>query len=303
MHAVAITRFGDPEVLTPVDLPLPEPGPGQVRVRVAAVGTLPLDARIRRGELPWRDRIDLPLVPGNQFAGTVDALGEGTAGPAAGTPVLGFSTFGAYAEHIVVGADQVVPRPDALPEAEAAALPARGQGAVMVLEALGVGPGDTLFVNSAAGGLGSAIVRLALLRGADRVIGAASERHHGHLRALGAVPVTYGDTMVEQVRAVAPDGVDAGYDARDDASLRQVLEIVGAPERVLSMVSPDAPARFGTAAVDGVRSAERLASVVGLYERGEYAVELREVLPLAEAARAHRILDSGHGRGAVVLTP
>ncbi|MFL1429002.1 MULTISPECIES: NADP-dependent oxidoreductase [unclassified Nocardiopsis] len=303
MHAVTITRFGDPGVLTPVDLPLPEPGPGQVRVRIAAVGALPIDARVRRGDVPWRDRITLPLVPGNQFAGTVDALGEGAAGPAAGTPVLGFSTFGAYAEHIVVGADQVVPRPDALPEAEAAALPARAQGAVMVLEALKVGPGDTLFVNSAAGGLGTAIVRLALLRGAARVVGAASERHHDHLRALGAVPVTYGDTMVEQVRAAAPNGVDAGYDARDDASLRRVLEIVGTPGRVLSMVSPDAPERFGTAAADGVRSAERLASVVELYERGEYAVELREVLPLAEAARAHRVLDSGHGRGALVLTP
>lgn len=301
MHAVAITRFGDPEVLTPVDLPLPEPGPGQVRVRVAAVGALPIDARIRRGELPWRDRITLPLVPGNQFAGTVDALGEGAAGPAVGTPVLGFSTFGAYAGYIAVGADQVVPRPAALPEAEAAALPARAQGAVMVLEALGVGPGDTLFVNSAAGGLGTAIVRLALLRGA-RVIGAASEHHHDHLRSLGAVPVTYGDTMAEQVRAAAPEGVDAGFDARDDASLRRVLEIVGSPARVLSMVSPDAPARWGTAAVDGIRSAGRLASVVDLYARGEYAVELREVLPLAEAARAHRILDSGHGRGAVVLT-
>lgn len=301
MYAMAITRFGGPEVLAPADPPPPEPGPGQVRVRVAAVGALPIDARVRRGDVPWRDRITFPLVPGNQFAGTVDALGEGTAGPAVGTPVLGFSTFGAYAEYIAVGADQVVPRPAALPEAEAAALPARGQGAVMVLEALKVGPGDTLFVNSAAGGLGTAIVRLALLRGA-RVIGAASERHHEYLRSLGAVPVTYGDTMAVQVRAAAPDGVDAGFDARDDASLRRVMEIVGSPERVLSMVSQDAPARWGTAAVDGIRSAERLASVVDLYERGEYAVELREVMPLAEAARAHRILDTGHGRGSVVLT-
>ncbi|CAL9434661.1 2-haloacrylate reductase [Nocardiopsis dassonvillei] len=302
MYAITITRFGGPDVLTPADLPVPEPGPGQVRVRVAAAGALPIDARVRRGEVPWRDRITLPLVPGNQFAGTVDALGEGAPGPAVGTPVLGFSTFGAYAGSVVVGADQVVPRPDALPEAEAAALPARAQGAMMVLDALRVGPGDTLFVNSAAGGLGSAVVRLALHRGADRVIGAASEADHDHLRSLGAIPVTYGEAMVEQVRAAAPEGVDAGFDSRDDASLRRVLEIVGSPERVLSMVSPDAPARYGTVAPDGIRSARRLARAVDLYVSGEYAVELREVLPLAEAARAHRILDSGHGRGALVLT-
>jgi NADPH:quinone reductase-like Zn-dependent oxidoreductase len=303
MYAMTIPRFGPPEVFTPVELPVPEPGPGQVRVRVAAAGALPLDARVRRGERPWRDTVALPLVPGNEFAGTVDALGPDSGGPPPGTAVLGFGTFGAYAEYVVVPIDQVVPKPEAMPWDVAGGFSAQAQGAHMALSAVGVNPGETVLVNSAAGGLGTVAVQLARAWGAAAVVGSASERNHAYLRGIGAVPVLYGEGMAERVRAVAPQGVDAALDSFDDDSLRQAVAIVGDPRRVVSMVSHGAARELGLPEPVGTRSAERLAAMVDLYERGLVRIHVREALPLREAARAHRELDTGHGRGKTVLLP
>ncbi|MFD6951156.1 alcohol dehydrogenase [Nocardiopsis sp. TSRI0078] len=298
MYAMTIPRFGPPEVLTTVELPVPEPGPGQVRIRVAAAGALPIDARVRRGELPLPGTFALPLVPGNEFAGTVDAVGPDTGGPEPGTEVLGFGTFGAYAEYVVVPADQVVPKPAAMPWEVAGGFSAQAQGAHMALSAVGVGPGD----NSAAGGLGTVAVQLARAWGAAVVLGSAGERNHDHVRELGAVPVLYGEGMVERVRALAPQGVDAALDSFDDDSLRQAVEIVGDPRRVVSMVSHGTARELGLPKPAGPRSAARLAEMVDLYERGLVRVHLRRTVPLRDAALAHRDLDTGHGRGKIVLT-
>ncbi|WP_017570694.1 NADP-dependent oxidoreductase [Nocardiopsis halotolerans] len=302
MYAMTVPRFGPPEVLTPVELPVPEPGPGQVRIRVAAAGALPVDARVRRGERPLSDAVTLPLVPGNEFAGTVDAVGPGTDEPAPGTEVLGFGTFGGYAEYVVVPSDQVVPKPAAMPWEVAGGFSAQAQGAHMALSAVGVNPGETVLVNSAAGGLGTVAVQLARAWGAAMVVGSASERNHDHLREIGAVPVLYGEGLAERVRAVAPRGVDAALDSFDDDSLRQAVGIVGDPRRVVSMVSHETARELGLPEPAGPRSAARLAEMVDLYERGLIRVHVRRAVPLADAALAHRELDTGHGRGKIVLT-
>ncbi|GAB2497811.1 NADP-dependent oxidoreductase [Nocardiopsis aegyptia] len=306
MRAMTIPEFGPPDVLTPAEVPTPEPGPGQVRVRVVAAGALPVDARIRRGEEPWRSHVELPLVPGNEFAGTVDAVGPGTAAdgtaPRVGAEVLGFTTLGAYAEFVVVPADQVVPKPADMPWEVAGGFSAQAQGAHMALAAVGAGPGDTVLIGSAAGGLGTFAVQLARVRGAATVIGTAGPRNHDHLRSLGAVPVSYGPDLVERVRALAPRGVDAAVDSFDEASLRQALEIVGDPRRVTSMVAHDAARALGLAEPDGVRSGARLAGLVRLYEEGRVRPHIRAAHRFTDAALAHRDLDSGHGRGKLVLT-
>lgn len=301
MYAMTIPEFGPPEVLTPAELPLPEPGPGQVRIRVVAAGALPIDARVRRGEFARSFTGPLPLVPGNEFAGTVDAVGPDTGGPAPGTEVLGFGTFGAYAEYVVVPADQVVPKPAAMPWEVAGGFSAQAQGAHLALSTVGVNPGDTVLVSSAAGGLGTMAVQLARAWGAATVLGSAGERNHGYVRGLGAVPVLYGEGMAERVRVLAPQGVDAALDSFDDDSLRQVVGIVGDPRRVVSMVSHGTARELGLPELVGPRSASRLAEMVDLYERGLVRVHLRATLPLRDAALAHRDLDTGHGRGKIVL--
>lgn len=209
MRAAGLTSFGPPDVLHVLEVDEPQAGPGQVRVRVRAAGVMPFDCRVRAGGFPPGAALPMPVVPGNEFAGVVDQIGDGAGALPVGAEVLGFTTLGGYAEYVVVGADQVVEKPVDMRWEVAAAFPGAAQGAHMAVGEMRVGPDDTVLVNGAAGGLGTMTVQLARLRGAATVIGTASPANHDHLRALGAVPVPYGEGLVDRVRAVAPRGVDA----------------------------------------------------------------------------------------------
>ena len=102
------------------------------------------------------------------------------------------------------------------------------------LDVIDVGSGDTVLINGAAGGVGTAAVQIARNRGA-RVIGTASEANHDYLRALGAEPTTYGDGLEQRVRAFVPDGVDAALDAHGGGALPALVELAGGPERVVTI--------------------------------------------------------------------
>lgn len=301
MKAAALESFGPPEVLRLTELEEPHAGPGQVRVRVRAAGVLPFDLRVRTGWAPPTVALDLPVVPGNEFAGVVDELGDGVSGFAVGDEVLGYCVLGAYAELLTVAADQVVAKPADMPWEVAAAYPGNAQGARMALEAIGVGQGDTVLIHAAAGGLGSFSVQLARVLGASTVIGTASEANHDHLRSLGAIPVTYGDGLVERVREVAPGGVDAALDAAGPEALRASVELVEDRQRIRTMISFEEAAALGVPDLTGTRSAQRLAELVALHGQGRIRIHVRRTYPLADAAGAHRDVGSGHGRGKVVL--
>ncbi len=301
MRAAALSSFGPPEVLQLAEVADPQAGPGEVRVRVRAAGVLPFDVRVRNGWSPPGQTLAFPVVPGNEFAGTVDQLGDGVTGFALGDDVLGFTVLNSYAEYLVVGADQIVPKPEAMPWEVAAGFSGNGQGAHMALEALGVAPGDTVLINAAAGGLGTFAVQLAKAWGATLVIGTASEANHDYLRSLGAVPVSYGEGLVDRIRAIAPDGVDAALDAAGPDALRASVEVTKDRDRVVTMVSFDAAKELGLRDWGGARSAARLAELVDLYEQGKLRIHIRRTYPLDRAADAHRDV-SGHGRGKVVIT-
>ncbi|MCF6525776.1 NADP-dependent oxidoreductase [Streptomyces sp. JJ36] len=302
MRAATLDSFGPPEVLRETRLEEPQAGPGEVRVRVRAAGVLPFDVRVRGGWTPPFIPREFPMVLGNEFAGTVDQAGEGVTGFAPGDAVLGYSVLGSYAEYQTVPVEQIVRKPDDMPWEVAAGFPGNGQGAHMALSTVGVREGDTVLVNAAAGGFGTFAVQLALAWGAGTVIGTAGERNHDHLRALGAVPVTYGEGLEERVRALAPDGVDAAVDAAGPEALRASVAVAKDRDRVVTMVATEEAAQLGLRDVAGARSAERLAELVELYVKGKVTIHLREVYPLARAADAHRDVGSGHGRGKVVLT-
>ncbi|MFF7093270.1 NADP-dependent oxidoreductase [Streptomyces rubradiris] len=300
MKAVAFRAFGGPEVLELMELPIPEPGPGEVRVRVKAAGTQPTDCAVRTGWTPPGFTITFPHITGGDFAGVVDALGEGVTGFSVGDEVLGYRVQLTYAEYLVAPADQIVPKPAALSWEVAGCLSASGQTAHTAIEDLGVGAGETVLINGAAGGVGTIAVQLAVARGA-KVIATGREENHAYLRRLGAVPVAYGTGLIDRVRAAAPEGVDAALDTASVEGLRVAAELVKDKERVGTIFAHEVHEELGVRWITSRRSARRLAELAGLVADGELTVHVRKTLPLARAVEAHRELETGHGRGKIVL--
>ena len=171
MRAVQMTATGGPDVLVPADLPDPRPGPGELLVDVAVAGVNYIDTYHRRGVYP----VDLPLVPGQEGAGRVAALGGGdTGGFAVGDRVVWANIPGGYAERVVVPVEAAVAIPDAIPDDVAVGAYLQGMTAhFLVSDCAPVGPGDTVLVHAAAGGVGLLLTQLATARGA-RVLGTVS---------------------------------------------------------------------------------------------------------------------------------
>ncbi len=299
---MAFSTFGPPDVLRLTELEEPNAGPGEVRVRIKAAGVLPFDCKLRNGWTPHGLNLNFPVVPGNEFAGIIDQVGEGVNGFSVGHEVLGFTVLNCYAQYLVVRADQIVFKPKNMPWEVAGGFSGNGQGAHMAMKELGVGKGDTVLIHAAAGGLGTFAIQLSKAWGATTVIGTASKGNHDYLRSLGAIPVSYGEGLVDRVRAIAPDGVDAALDAAGPEALQASLELVKDKDRIRTMVSFELANKLGIRPISGTRSSARLNELVDLYTRGKLHIHIRKVFPLHQAADAHREVESGHGRGKVVLT-
>jgi NADPH:quinone reductase-like Zn-dependent oxidoreductase len=297
MRAAVFDKYGPPEVLRIADLPDPEPGPGQVLVRVRAAGVQPFDVAVRQGWIK-RGPATFPHQVGQEYSGVVELLGAGVTGLAVGDPVLGSTMMAGQATHVVVPASDVVAKPPELDFPTAAALVAAAQTASGALLELGVTAGDVLLVHAAAGSVGTVAVQLARLAGAT-VIGTASPANHDYLRRLGAVPVAYGDALVEAVRAAGPP-VTVALDAAGRGAIAASVELGVPRDRIGTIVDDKAAAEFGTAVVRLGRSPARLAEVIALAARGALTMQVR-AYPLARAAEAHAVVEAGHGRGKVVL--
>jgi NADPH:quinone reductase-like Zn-dependent oxidoreductase len=297
LKAVRFSQFGGPEVLEIVDLPDPHPGPGEVRIAVRAAGINPSDWKKRKGLMDG----GLPQTMGHEAAGVVDELGEGVADVAVGDRVLGFSAAGAAQAELAV-LSYYAPVPPSLDFAGAAALPAAIETATRALDQLGVGSGGTLLISGASGSVGSAAVQLAVVRG-TRVIGTASPANQEYLRSLGAEPVTYGEGLVERVRALRPDGVDVALDVAGSGVLPELIELAGGPEHVVTIAdfagARDHGVRFSSG--DAGRAVHVLAEIGELIESGRFSLPVAQTFPLAEIAEAHRVSENGHVRGKLVL--
>ncbi|MEU8758512.1 NADP-dependent oxidoreductase [Streptomyces sp. NPDC048659] len=303
MEAIVYERFGGHEVLrheTAVDAP--EPGPGEVRVKVAAVGVNPVDWKRRYGWVEEFYPTSFPAVPGLEFAGTVESLGDGVTGLAVGDEVFGWTKTGAYAEYAIAGT--VAPKPAGLDWARAAAVPVAGETARRVLDLLGVRSGETLLLHGAAGVVGAVAAQLAVAAGVT-VIGTASARNHAFLRELGVVPVTYGEGLIDRVRAAAPQGVDAVFDAAGHDTLPVSVELLGGEtSRIVTIAAPDAAEHgivFSGVTVEESAARGILTEVAGLVAEGRLRLDLAETFPLKEAARAQELSESGHVRGKLVI--
>ena len=298
MKAVVIDEFGGPEVLHVADRELPEPGDGQVRVEVRASGVNPFDDKVRSGEMEQMFPTDLPTVLGVEIAGIVDEVGPKVNGLAVGDEVLGFADGGGYAEYAL--ATTVAPKPAGLGWAEAAALPVAITTAQGVLDQLEVTQGETVLIHGAAGGVGTVAVQIAVARGAT-VIGTASEANHDYLRELGATPVVYGEGLVDRVRAVAPDGIDAVFDVAGKGALPDSIELRGGKSRIVTIADPEALQLDIPFSGGRTRDAEALAEVARQAADGRLRLTVAKTFPLEEAAAAHAAVDTGHARGKTVL--
>jgi NADPH:quinone reductase-like Zn-dependent oxidoreductase len=300
MRAAAIDGFGPPEQLYVHELPRPEAFADRVLVRVVNAGVQLTDAAIRGGWTPPGATITFPQILGNEFSGIVAAVGPDVADFEVGDPVLGFNVLGCYAEYVSVPRSQLVRKPPSVEWEAAGALSASGQTAHTALEEMSVARGETVVVHGAAGGVGSMFTQLAVLRGAT-VIGTASPGNHDYLRSLGAVPVSHGDGQADRIRTAAEGPVDAVFDAAGHGSLRTAIDLVRDRARIATIVDMRLAAELGCRTVRSRRSAERLAELVGLVATGRLGVHIRRVHGLDGAAEAHRDVETGHGRGKVVL--
>jgi NADPH:quinone reductase-like Zn-dependent oxidoreductase len=298
MRAVVFDQFGGPEVLHLGEVPDPEAGPGQVRVRVETVGLNAFDGKIRSGAMEAAFRTPLPAVPGTEVAGIVDQVGADVAGVAIGDRVTGWTSRGA-AELAVLKLWASVP--DGLDAAQAAALPVAGEAARRALRILAPLPGETLLVHGASGGVGGLATQLAVAAGVH-VIGTASPANQERVASYGATPTTYGEGLVDRVRALTP-AVDAVLDAAGSGVLPDSIELRGGTDRVLTLTDPAAHGLGVEFDERSAPSAEDLAELVGLVVRGEVSVPVAKVLPLAEAARGQALVDGGRAGGKVVLVP
>ncbi len=325
MRAIVIARPGGPEVLELRDVPAPEPGLGRVRVRVAASGVNRADLLQRRGGYPappgWP-----PDIPGLEYAGTVDALGEGVAGWRVGDRVMGLVGGGGYAEQVLADAAEVLPVPDGLSLEAAAALPEAFITAHDALfTQLRLAAGETLLVHAIGSGVGTAALQLAKAAGA-RVLGTnRSEWKLERARELGldgAIPTGARRDWVEAVlQATGGRGVDAILDLVGGDYLagntrvlapRGRLIIVGlvagrAAELDMDAVLSKRLAIFGTALrsrppaekAETTRAFARAA--LPLLADGRARPVLDRVYPAAQAAEAHRRMESGANFGKIVL--
>jgi NADPH:quinone reductase-like Zn-dependent oxidoreductase len=298
MKAVRFSDYGGPEVLRLVEIEAPHAGPGEVRIAVRVAGVNPSDWKRRAGLYRDFDPVEFPAGVGVEASGIVDEIGPGVAGVSIGDAVFGFGD-GTMAEHAVL--THWALKPAGVSFEVAGGLPVIFDTATRALDEVGVLSGETLLVSGAAGGIGTAVVQLARLRGIT-VIGTASPPKQDYLRNLGAIPTTYGPGLNDRVKALAPDGVDAALDIAGSGVIPELIDIVGDPRRVLSVADFSAE-QHGAKFSHGPPKdpAWVLAVAAELCAEGLFRLAVDRTFPLDRVAEAQAVSAGGHVTGKLVI--
>jgi NADPH:quinone reductase-like Zn-dependent oxidoreductase len=313
--AVQYEEFGGPEVLKLAEIATPTASSDGVVVEVKAAGVNPIDAKIRSGARA-SGPIAGPRRLGSDAAGVIVEVGPGAAGAgwAIGDEVVVRGASGAYATHVAASTGQLVRKPENVSWEVAAAIGVPVSTAYQVLRSLGVGPGTVLLIHGGSGSVGRAAIQFARLWGAT-VIATAREDNHARLRELGAIPVSYGPGLAGRIREVAPGGIDRVLDAiGSDEALETSFELVSDRSHIGTIVVGRRAAELGILAWSGgnpiplspaqqALRAEAYPVVLDLLARGEFQIDIARTFPLSEAADAHRLSESGHPNGKIILLP
>ena len=311
MRAMVTPQFGAPDLFEERDIERPHPGPGEVLVRVVAAGTNPIDAKIRAAGSSRG--LEAPIVLGADVSGVVEEVGPGVTDLRVGdevyyTPeVSGPGSHGGYAEYHVAIADIVGKKPASLSHEGAAAVPLAGGTAYEALvRRLAVKVGETVLVHGGAGGVGSFAVQVARACG-SRVLATAGPDNQETLEALGAdVAIDYTRQDVAEV-ALDESGVDAVLDTVGGETVVNSIPATSPFGRLATILGAQGdltPLYQKNQTLYGVyllRERARLEELARLIERGQVRPLVDQILDLSEVGKAHERLDSGHGRGKIVL--
>lgn len=322
MKAIRVHEFGGPDVLKYEEAPVPEPGPGQALVKIEAAGLNFIDTYHRTGAYA----VELPITPGVEGAGVVEAVGSEVEGVKPGDHVTYCMRIGAYAEYAAVDAEMLVPIPDGVSSREAVAVMVQGLTAHYLSHStFPLEPGHTALIHAAAGGLGQMLVRLAALRGA-KIIGTVSTVEKAAVaRAAGAEKVilyTEEDFEEETLRMTGGNGVDVVYDSVGKTTWEKSLNCLrprgmfvlcgqssGAVPPVDLQILNRKGSLFATRPTLGnyISDRDELLSraedVFGWIRDGDLKVYIDETYPLSEASEAHRYLEARKTKGKVLLLP
>ncbi|MEV0839306.1 zinc-binding dehydrogenase [Actinocatenispora sera] len=325
MRAIRQHEYGGPETLRLVTLPDPTPGPGQVRIRVRAAGVHLLDAQIRAGLGPPRTRVPLPMTPGREVAGHVDAVGPDVDASWRGRDVVADlgPASGGYAELAIAAAAALHPVADGTDPAEAVAAIGTGRTVQAILELAEIRADDIVVVTGASGGVGT-MLTVAARRAAARVVGLATGATKARaVAALDAETVDSSQPDWPQVaqRLLAPtraslvlDGVGGEFGAQALTLLRPGGRLVMFGTASGSAIPLDAETVYATgitvSAAVGARLLQRPGGLRDLAERalaaaadGSLVPRIGHRVPLAAAAEAHRVIEERRSLGKVVLVP
>jgi NADPH:quinone reductase-like Zn-dependent oxidoreductase len=303
MKAAYIEQHGGPEVLEYGDLPDPTAGPGEVVVDIVAASVNAADWKARSGDY---GQFKFPYVLGRDFSGVIGAVGEGVQDFRIGDAVFGVCDAGQegdYAEKIAVKAAIIAGKPDGLPHIEAAALALTGLTAMSAVEdTLKLERGETILIQGGAGGVAGFAIQLAKHIGA-RVITTASAANHAYVRDLGADEVIdYNTTDFTKVVAACHAVLDT---VGGDVAQRSfaVLKPGGRAAFIASGAQAPKPPRDDVASLRPPvkRARAPLARIAELYLAGTIRAPEITRYSLAQAADAHRVSQSRHLRGKLVL--
>ncbi len=322
MKAIRVQHIGGPEVMEIVDVPVPQAKAAEAVVKVNVAGVNSIDSQFRDGRL----RTPLPFIPGQEGAGVVTAIGPQVKTLKVGDRVAWSGTLGSYAEYVAAPEEHLVPIPAAISDEQATAAMVHGLTAhYLVNDAHKLKAGETALVHAAAGGVGLLVVQLAHAIGA-RVIGTVSSDEKGELaREAGANEVivfTKQDFETEVKRLTSGKGVDVVYDGVGKATfeknlnvmrLRGMLVLYGMSSGAVPPVDPAKLSEKGSLYIARTTLAHftatrdellaRTSALFGLIAEGKLHMRIAKKYPLAEAAEAHRDLDSRHFAGKLLLVP
>lgn len=308
MRAASYDTFGGAEVLTVVERPDPPVGPDTVLVRARATSVNPVDWKIREGYLQGAYPHHLPIIPGWDVAGVVEAVGPAVrTGVKVGDEVWGYVrrddvAFGTAAELVPAPERTVARKPAGLSFEEAASVPLAGLTAYQALtEALAIQPGERVLVHAASGGVGQFAVQIARSLGAE-VIGTASAANADLVRSLGASEVLdYTAGPIGEQLAQSGGQVDAVLDLVGGEAMADIAEQVKDTARVASVIDAEQMATIGGHYVFVRPDRDHLDALAELVERGELKVTVAATFELDQIADAHRLSQEGSPGGKIAV--
>lgn len=248
--------------------------------------------------------VKLPSGFGYDYSGVVDEVGANVTGFSKGDRIFGGKLCKAVADYLIVDPtkDDVYHTPKNVDDITASTFTIAGKTAAAAIDSIKISKGDTLLIGGAAEGVGVFAVQLAILAGA-RVIGTASEKSFETLRKLGAEPITYGEGLIDRVRAIAPKGITAAADLFGTETILTALELGVSPDRISSVASHD-PQFASKVKATGGSLAEKgtLERIANLVNEGKFVVPIAATFPIEKIRDAVELQATRHVIGKVVVT-